>query len=203
MKLIGTHASPYVRKVRVLVVEKKVDCEFVLGDVMAPDSPIFEVNPLGKIPVLVLDDGESLYDSKVIVEYLDSFSNGPSLIPADARKKATVRCWEALADGALDSGILARWEAVQREPQYRDPAWVARQMKKINMALKAMSEGLADKPFCTGESFSLADAAVGCALGWFRFRFPEIQWQRQYPNLAGLFERLSERPSFSTTEPRA
>lgn len=201
MKLIGSYASPYVRKVRVVLAEKKIDCDFVLGDVMSPEASISDVNPLGKIPCLLRDDGAPLYDSKVIVEYLDSYSSGVSLIPQEPRAKANVRCWEALADGALDAGILTRWELVQRAPEHRDPAWVTRQMKKITLALHTASVQLGEKSFCAGESFSLADAAVGSLLGWLRFRFPEIAWAQDYQNLGALFERLSSRPSFASTEP--
>lgn len=202
MKLIGSHASPYVRKVRVVLAEKSLEFEFVMGDVMAEQSPVFEVNPLGKIPCLILEDGQKLYDSRVIVEYLDTLSTKPNLIPGNAKERATVRCWEALSDGALDSGILVRWEAVQRQPQYQDPSWTARQRRKIDHALRAMSEQLADKPFCAGKEFTLADAAVGSTLGWFLFRFPEMDWPTRYPNLSDLYKRLAERPSFSETTPR-
>lgn len=202
MKLIGSHASPYVRKVRVVLAEKSLEFEFAMGDVMAVPSPVFEDNPLGKIPCLVLDDGQRLYDSRVIVEYLDTLSSGCQLIPGNARERAAIRCWEALADGALDAGILVRWEAVQRQPQYQDPSWTARQREKIDHALHAMSEQLADKLFCAGETFTLADAAVGATLGWFLFRFPEMDWPTRYPNLAALQQRLAERHSFSATIPR-
>jgi glutathione S-transferase len=202
MKLIGSHASPYVRKVRVVLAEKDIPCAFEMGDVMSEPSPLLQVNPLGKIPCLVLDDGKCLYDSRVIVEYLDAISGPRALIPSDPRRRADVRCWEALADGALDAGILVRWEAHVREPQYRDPSWTRRQNTKISHALAAMSEQLGDQPFCMGDDFSLADAAVGSTLGWFLFRFPEMDWPIRYSNLAALHQRLLSRPSFSDTTPR-
>ncbi len=201
MKLLGSHASPYVRKVRVVLAEKNIQHEFAMADVMSPDSPIFETNPLGKIPCLVLPGGEAFYGSQVIVEYLDSLPGAPALIPGEALQKARIRRWEALADGALDAGILTRWEAVQRAPQHQDPSWVERQTRKMNEALKAMSEGLADKAFCAGSTFTLADACVGCTLGWLLFRFPGMDWPIRYPNLQRLFERLSQRTSFATTLP--
>jgi len=202
MKLVGSYASPYVRKVRVLLAEKALPFDFEMGDVMSEPSPMLKINPLGKIPCLLLDDGEALYDSRVIVEYLDTLPGKVELIPSDPRMRARVRCWEALADGALDAGILIRWEAVQREEQYRDPTWTKRQSIKIEHALKAMSEHLGENPFCAGDAFSLADAAVGSTLGWFLFRFPEMDWQARYPNLAELYSRLIKRPSFSQTVPK-
>src|ERR1700680_1786502 len=158
MKLIGSHASPFVRKVRIVALEKNVDIDLVPGDVMALDSHISAVNPLGKIPCLLLPDGKSLYDSRVIVEYLDSVGSGPSLIPAQTLQRAEIKCWEALADGGLDAGILARWEKVQRKPQHQEPDWTARQLKKVHSSLAAISRQLGSRAFCDGERFTLADA---------------------------------------------
>jgi len=201
MKLIGSHQSPYVRKVRIVLAEKQVDYEFVIGNVMAYDDQWVKNNPLYKIPSLLLDDGLPLYDSRVIVEYVDTLGTAAPLIPSEPRERAAVRRWEALADGALDAGILARWEAVQRTEDRQDPAWIDRQNRKILGGLEAMSTGLGDAQFCHGASLSLADLAVGTALGWFAFRFPDIAWAEDYPNLAGLYARMSERASFAATVP--
>lgn len=202
LQLIGSHASPYTRKVRVVLAEKNIPFEFTIGDVMADDSPIFQFNPLGKIPCLVLEDGTPLYDSAVIVEYLDTLSDRCPLIPAHPRLRADIRCWEALANGVLDAGILVRWEAHVREAHLRDASWTLRQNTKISHALAAMSEQLGEQRFCMGDVFTLADIAVGSTLGWLLFRFPELDWPSQLPNLASLHQRLLQRTSFSNTLPR-
>ena len=204
MKLIGSTSSPYVRKVRVVMAEKKLDYQFVEEDVWGNDTNIMQSNPLGKVPCLVMEGGEALFDSRVIVEYLDTLSPVGKLIPAVGRERAEVKTWEALADGVLDALILARLEAnwSGRTKAQRSQAWIDRQQAKTQATLKAMSQGLGDKPFCAGIYLSLADIAVGCALGYVDFRFPEIDWRTPYPNLTRLFEKLAQRPSFADTLPR-
>ncbi|MES3011915.1 MAG: glutathione S-transferase N-terminal domain-containing protein [Pseudomonadota bacterium] len=204
MKLIGSLASPYVRKVRVVMAEKKLDYQFVTEDVWAAGTSIGSANPLGKVPCLVMEGGEAVFDSRVIVEYLDTLSPVGKLIPPSGRERAEVKTWEALADGLLDAGILARLEATWpgRSDGERSQAWIARQMGKIDASLKAISQGLGDKPFCSGIHLSLSDIAVGCALLWLEFRFPQIDWRNSHPNLAKLVDKLSLRQSFIDTQPR-
>ena len=203
MKLIGSTTSPYVRKVRVVMAEKKLDYQFVLDDVWGDGARVAATNPLGKVPCLLMEGGEALFDSRVIVEYLDTLSPVCRLIPTTGRDRLAVKIWEALADGVLDAGILARleqhWEG--REPQQRSQAWVDRQLGKVQAGLAEMSRQLEDKPFCTGIQFSLADVAVGCTLGWLDFRFPQIDWRSRYANLAELHDKLLQRPSFAETLP--
>ena len=203
MKLIGAITSPYVRKVRVVMAEKKLDYSFAAENVWAADTTITESNPLGKVPCLIMEGGEALFDSRVIVEYLDTLSPVGKLIPSVGRERAEVKTWEALADGLLDAAILARLEATWdgRSKAQRSQAWIDRQMAKIDASLKAMSKGLAEKPFCAGIHLSLADIAVGCALGYLDFRFPDIDWRGPHANLAKLHEKLVLRPSFADTQP--
>jgi glutathione S-transferase len=203
MKLIGSTSSPYVRKVRVVMAEKKLDYQFVEEDVWAAETTIMQSNPLGKVPCLVMEGGEALFDSRVIVEYLDTLSPVGKLIPAVGRERAEVKTWEALADGVLDALILARLEAnwSGRPKAQRCEPWIDRQIGKAQASLKAMSQGLGEKPFCAGIYLSLADIAVGCALGYLTFRFPGIDWRSQYPNLARLQDKLMQRPSFADTIP--
>ena len=202
MKLIGSLPSPYVRKVRVVMAEKKLDYELILENVWAAETKIQDSNPLGKVPCLVMEDGGAMFDSRVIVEYLDTLTPVGKLIPPNGRERAEVKCWEALADGVLDAGILVRLERTLRPESQQSPEWIKRQLDKVNAGLKAMSAGLKDTPYCTGNAFTLADVAVGCALGWLSFRFPEIDWRGEYPNLAKLFDKLAERPSFKDTIPQ-
>lgn len=200
MKLIGSLTSPYVRKVRVVMAEKKLECQLELEDVWSPDTQIQTFNPLGKVPCLVMEDNGALFDSRVIVEYLDTLSPYNRLIPQAGRERAAVRCWEALADGVLDAAVTVFKER-QRPAEQVSQAWIDRQLGKINASLHAMSEGLGDQAFCRGTAISLADIAVGCALAYLNFRFTEIQWQDKYPNLALLHEKMASRHSFIETQP--
>ena len=203
MKLIGALTSPYVRKVRIVMAEKKLDYQLVLEDVWSADTTIAQANPLGKVPCLVMDGAEAIFDSRVIVEYLDTLSPVGKLIPTSGRERTEVKTWEALADGLLDASILARLENTWpgRTPKQRSQAWADRQMDKVHGALKAMSHGLGDKAFCHVIHFSLADVSVGCALGYLDFRFADIDWRTPYPNLAKLTEKLALRQSFIDTAP--
>lgn len=204
MKLIGSNTSPYVRKVRIVMTEKKLDYNFVLEDVWSGQSRISEANPLGKVPCLIMEGGEALFDSRVIVEYLDTLSPVGKLIPPVGRERAEVKTWEALADGVMDAALLARMEAVwdKRTDAQRSQAWIDRQLGKIDASLKAMRTGLGDKPYCTGNHLSLADIAVGCALGYLDFRFPQVGWRNDHPSLVRLLEKLEQRPSFADTVPQ-
>ena len=203
MKLIGAVTSPYVRKVRIVMAEKKLEYQFVLEDVWAASTTIDQANPLGKVPCLVMEGAEAMFDSRVIVEYLDTLSPVGKLIPPSGRERAEVKTWEALADGILDAAILARLEATWggRTEGQRSQAWIDRQLHKIDQALMAMAKGLGEKAYCSGVHFSLSDVAAGCALGYLDFRFPQIDWRTPHPNLAKLAEKLAQRPSFADTLP--
>ena len=198
MKLLGAVTSPYVRKVRIVMAEKKLEYEFVQEDVWAASTSIVLSNPLGKVPCLLMETGEALYDSRVIVEYLDTLSPVGKLIPPSGRERTEVKVWEALADGLLDAAIAARLEAhwVGRSEAERSQAWIDRQLGKVHDTLAAISKGLSDNSMCAGIHLSLADIAVGCALGYLDFRFPNIAWRRDYPNLDKLQEKLMQRQSF-------
>ena len=203
MKLIGAVTSPYVRKVRIVMAEKKLDYQFVTEDVWAADTSITQSNPLGKVPCLVMEGGEALFDSRVIVEYVDTLSPVGKLIPPTGRERAEVKTWEALADGVLDAAILARLEASWggRKDSERCTGWIDRQLKKIHDSLAAMERALQDRQYCTGTHMSLADIAVGCALGYLDFRFAHIDWRSEHANLAQLYERLAQRQSFKDSAP--
>lgn len=200
MKLIGSAGSPYARKVRVVLAEKKIDFQFETVNVTESHSLIQQSNPLGKVPYLVLDDGDILFDSRVIVEYLDNITPVNRLIPANGRPRAEVRVWEALADGTVDAAGLIRMESL-RAPNRQDPAWIAKQQSKIDASLAAMAARLGDKAFCVDGRYSLADIALGCAIGYLDWRFPELGWKDEFPNLARHIKKLAARPSFAATVP--
>ena len=203
MKLIGSTTSPYVRKVRVVMAEKKLDYAFVLENVWTEGTGIAASNPLGKVPCLVMEGAEAVFDSRVIVEYLDTLSPVGKLIPGQGRERVEVKTWEALADGLLDAAILARLEMTfeGRKETERSPAWVERQLGKVQASLQAMARGLGEKSFCSGIHLTLADIAVVCALEWLEFRFPQIGWRADHPNLGRLVDKLGQRPSFAGTRP--
>jgi len=203
MKLIGSTTSPYVRKVRIVMAEKKLDYQFVEDNVWAADASVGHSNPLGKVPCLVMEGGEAVFDSRVIVEYMDTLSPVGKLIPTQGRERAEVKTWEALSDGLLDAAILTRLEATWsgRHAHERSQAWMDRQMEKVQASLKAMSRGLGDKAYCSGIHLSLSDIAVGVALGYLDFRFPELDWRSASPNLLKLYDKLALRPSFVDTKP--
>jgi glutathione S-transferase len=200
MKLLYSLASPYARKVRVVAAEKRIEIEMVVVVLSEPDCPVNDHNPLGKIPVLVLDDGESLFDSRVIVEYLDNRTPLAHLIPQDHSLKIWVRRWEALADGVCDAAVAALMES-RRPENLQDAAVITKQLGKVQRGLKALSDDLGDSKWCVNETFSLADIALGCLLGYLELRYRDINWQQQYPNLARHYAALMKRASFMETAP--
>jgi glutathione S-transferase len=200
MKLIGSHTSPFVRKVRIVLAEKKIEYEFVIDSPWLEDSKVPDINPLGKIPVLALDDNTPLFDSRVIVEYIDNVTPNNKLFPAPNRERTEVKRWEALADGVCDAAVAALLEG-KRPKKEQSADWIARQRGKVMRGLEFMAEELGDKTFCMGTHFSMADIAVGTALGYLGFRFPDIDWHGSHANLAKLYDKLMQRPPFADTVP--
>ncbi len=200
MKLIGTHTSPYTRKARVVLAEKRMDYEFVVDVPYDAATRVPAFNPLGKVPVLVLDDETTIFDSRVIVEYVDNASPVAKLIPEDIRHRIQVRRWEALADGCTDAAVAIVTEK-RRPAKMQSPEWIDRQLAKIDRSLQAMSEELAGKSWCSGEFFNLSDVAIGCCLGFIELKLPDLQWRKTYPNLARLAEKIGQRASFRDTAP--
>jgi glutathione S-transferase len=201
MKLIGTLTSPYVRKARVVLAEKKIDFELVIDSPNAPDSNVPRYNPLARVPVLVLDDDDAIFDSPVIVEYLDNLAPNNKLFPQTNRERIEVKRWEALSDGLLDAAVAIRLESLRPESQRSDSA-MRRERAVIDSALAMMASELGEKHWCMGTPFTFADVAVGCALGYLDFRFPDIEWRSSHPNLGRLHEQLMQRPSFADALPR-
>jgi glutathione S-transferase len=200
MKLLYTSNSPYARKVRIVALEKHVELvlqEVVLG---APDSPVMQHNPLGKVPALILDDGDNLYDSRVIVEYLDFHTPVARLIPQDHNARISVRRWEALADGICDAAIAAMMEG-RRSPEQQSQANIDKQLGKVMLGLDVLNLDIYKKKWCVNETFGLADIALGCTLGYLDFRFKSLNWQDKFPNLAKHYSVLVKRPSFKQTMP--
>lgn len=200
MKLIASLTSPFARKVRIVLAEKHIECELQIDVPWNADTHVPEYNPLGKIPVLLMDDGTALYDSRVIVEYLDHAAPVHNVLPKDARGRIMAKRWEALADGVCDAAATIYLEKKRPESQ-QNPEWLQRQEQKIFRGLEVISADLNDHNWCMGDNYSLADIAVGCALGYLELRFTEIKWREKHVNLARLYSKLHERTSFSSTIP--
>lgn len=200
MKLVTSPTTPFGRKVRIVLLEKKIPFELVTDIPWSADTQVGNFNPLGKVPVLVLKDGETLYDSRVIVEYLEHISPVGQLIPADATSRIQTRKLEALADGITDAAALIFLEHKRPEEQ-RSQDWMLRQQTKVFKGVEALSEALGEKSNFIGNKFSLADIAVGCCLGYLDFRFPDIKWRDAHANLAAFYEKLGNRSSFKETIP--
>ncbi|MGA7949070.1 MAG: glutathione S-transferase [Thiobacillaceae bacterium] len=202
MKLVSSPTTPFGRKVRIVLLEKKIPFELVPDVPWSPDTKVGEFNPLGKVPVLVLKDGDTLYDSRVIVEYLENVSPVGNLLPKEPGTRIAVRKIEALADGLIDAAALMFLEGKRPEEQ-RSKEWTTRQETKVLRSLEALSAALGERVHFVGGKFSLADIAAGCALGYLDFRFSYIDWRNTHPNLASFAARLAERVSFKETLPVA
>lgn len=200
MKLIGTYTSPFVRKARIVLVEKKIECEFLVESPWVAGNNIAERNPLGKIPVLVLDDDTCIYDSRVIVEHLDNGTPNNKLIPPSGRERMLVKRWEALGDGLCEAAIAAFLEGKRKKGE-KSESWITRQTDRIVRTVTAINADVGEQPWCHGNAFSLADITIGSALGYLDLRLPELDWRSDNPNLVRLFDKLMQRQSFIDTVP--
>lgn len=198
MKLYGSLTSPYVRKVRILVREKDLDCEFVVADAWAADSPVPALNPLGKVPALALDDGDVLFDSPVIVEYLDALKPPALLAVSGATRWETLR-WQALADGMLDATVSRLLESRRPAPQ-QSVENIRRQEEKIARSLRYAEDRLHGGSWLVSDRFSLADLVMAVALEYIDFRYPH-DWRGRHPRLATWLAAVSARPSLVETRP--
>ena len=200
MRLLGSLTSPYVRKTRIVLAEKKIDYTFEVDNPWDEKTRVADANPLGKVPVLVLEDDSTLFDSRVIVEFLDGVSPIGRMIPSDSRHKIEVKRWEALADGVLDAAVAVVLER-RRPVKQESETVIKRQMDKIERGVAVMARDLGEKPWCTGNALTLADIACGVALGYLDFRHASFDWRVLHPSLAKLAAKLAERASFAETAP--
>lgn len=202
MQLVGSITSPFSRKVRICFIEKEIPYDLLIEDGWDIHTKLHQINPLGKIPCLILPNGHPIFDSSVIADYIDGMSEITPLFPKLNLDKALVKTFEALADGLLDAAILARRERISRPLAEQSEAWIERQISKVQASLQYLSNSLGASEYCYLNQFTIADIAIGCALDWLDFRLPEITWRTEYPNLDVYFSRLSLRPSFLLTDPR-
>ena len=199
MKLLGTNTSPYVRKVRMVLLEKNIPHDYVVDPPREPGSLVARVNPLGRIPALVLDDETCVFDSPVIAEYADSLNDNPILIPRnDAKARMHVKRWEALADGIMDSAVMVRTESM-RPAEKQDAGNIERHDSAITHALAYAADQLGTREWCEGASITLADFALASALIYLDLRQAGRDWRNTHPNLAAWFARMSARASVRTS----
>lgn len=199
MKLIVSLTSPFARKVRIVLVEKNISYDLIVDVPWNADTNVPKFNPLGKVPVLLRDGGDTLFDSRVIVEFLEDYKPWPMLVPADTEGRIAVKKWEALADGVSDAAVAIFLERL-RPPAQRNPEWIVRQYSKIENGLATMNTMISGR-FCMGEMYTLADIAVGSCLGYLDLRFSDGAWRERFPELARLAAELAIRPSFQETAP--
>lgn len=195
MKLLGSQTSPYVRKARLVLLEKHIAHEYVIDPPTKADSQVFIVNPLGRIPALILDDGFCVFDSTVIADYADTLNDSPILIPRNnSLARLRVKRWEALADGIMDSAIVVRMEGL-RPVEQQSCATLDLHNQAVTRALEYAADLLGEREWCVGESITLADLALVSGLIYLDLRQAERDWRRSHANLATWFERISKRPS--------
>ncbi len=202
MKLIIATPSPYARKARIALNEKGVAFEEEITVPWNPGTSAPAYNPLGKIPILIADDGRVVYDSRVILAYLDTLPGTVPMFPADALLRVDALQIEALADGICDAVVLISLEA-RRKAQLQSRDWVARQSTKVDAGMAELDRLLGVRTYLVGDHFSIADIAAGAALRYTTLRFAEHPWRTHYPRLAVYSDRLEQRPSFQKSVPSA
>ena len=203
MKLFGTPGSPFVRKARLALEEKGIAYEYVLAPRETRATLVVPLNPLGKIPVLLRDDGSAVYDSPVIVEYVDGLKAQPQRIPAAFEERIEVKRWEALGDGVAEATVLITHDWRKPADKQESEKWHEAQRGKIRRALAVMEQDLGDKPFCFGAAFTLADIAAGFSLAYLEEGIPDFDWREAHPKLAQHYDKLNTRASFRKTDPTA
>lgn len=197
--LLGGYSSPFTRKVRIVFAEKGIAFTLEQATTAGEDNPVIPRNPLGKIPTIIVDGSQSIYDSRVIVEYLETIAHSPALLPVGGMDRVMVKRWEALGDGICDAGVACMGEKRRTANQSQD--YIDRQLNKVKRGIAVAAKELGDKPWCHGGTHTLADIALGTALGYIAFRFPDYDWQTAYPNLKAFHDRMMARPAFASTVP--
>lgn len=200
MRLLIAAPSPYARKARVALHERGIGFEEEMTIPWNKGTNAPDHNPLGKIPVLILDDGRAIYDSRVIVEYVDTLRGGMRLIPDDPGERIDAKLIEAIADGVADAIVLILIES-RRKANLQSRDWVARQRAKVDAGIAELARQLGDKSYFVGDRFTLADIAAGAVLAYAALRYPESDWATRYPTLAAFSQRMEARPSFRKTRP--
>ena len=199
LQLISATPSPYARKVRIALAEKGIAFELLTEVPWNDTTSTPKFNPLEKLPVLILEDGSSVYESNYILQYLELKYPTPPMLPADVDGILAARKLEVLCDGVCDALVLTFFERMRGDGA--SPEWTARQRRKIDGGVKEMARLVGKGEWAVGDRFSLGDIAAGTLVGYMGVRFPELPWRTQYPDLAALSDRLEQRPSFENSVP--
>jgi glutathione S-transferase len=199
-KLISATPSPYARKVRIALAEKNLPFELVTEVPWDSTTSLPKFNPLEKLPVLITEDGETVYESHYILEWLEAKHPAPALVPEDVDGRLAARRLEVLCDGVCDAVVLTFFER-QRGDGRASPEWLARQRRKIDGGVAEIARIVGDREWAVGDRFGLGDIAAGTVVGYMAVRFPEHPWRELHPNLAAMSDRLENRPSFADTRP--
>ncbi len=200
-KLIVSLTSPYARKVRIAALEKKIDFEMVVDVPWNENTGVVNLNPLGKVPVWITPEGESVYDSRVIVEYLETVAQ-PSLFPENPKERVKVKQIESLADGVMDASLCLFAERKKRPKELQHQWWIDRQFGKVHRGLAELEKILGNKTYFYGTDLSVADIAVVSALGYVGLRFNEdFNWMEKYPILSRFYSSMMKRQSVNSTVP--
>ncbi|TXN08021.1 glutathione S-transferase [Methylobacterium sp. WL103] len=200
-KLISATPSPYARKVRIALAEKGLPFELLTEVPWDATTSLPRHNPLEKLPVLLLPDGGSVYESSYILQWLELKHPKTPLLPAEVDGILAARRLEVLCDGICDAMVLTFFER-QRSEGASAP-WLARQRRKIDGGLAEIARLVGEREFAVGDRFSLGDIAAGTVVGYLAVRFQELPWRDTHPNLAVLSDRLEKRPSFQASVPFA
>ncbi len=201
LQLISATPSPYARKVRIALAEKGIAFELLTEVPWNDTTSTPKFNPLEKLPVLILEDGSSVYESNYILQYLELKYPTPPMLPADVDGILAARKLEVLCDGVCDALVLTFFERMRGDGASTE--WTARQRRKIDGGVKEMARLVGKSDWAVGDRFGLGDIAAGTVVGYMTVRFPELPWRTQYPNLAALSDRLEQRPSFKNSVPSA
>ena len=202
MKLIIATPSPNARKIRVIMREKKIKFEEIIDVPWNTNNLTHGLNPLGKIPILLREDHEPLFDSKVIAQYLDNFKPNPLFYPTNLEENTYAKLLETVADGICDSIVLIFLENSRKET-LRSKTWIKRQEIKIVEGIKFLANNLQEKEYFVGNFFSIADISVFTCLEYLDLRFPKFRWRDKYQNLVSYWEIHQNRQSFLETKPVA
>ena len=195
-------SSPFVRKVRIAAALLGLDSEITLerADTTDPNDTLRKINPLGKIPVLILDDGSAIYDSRVILDYLDERAGGGKIVPRQGAKRVAALRLQALCDGILDASILTVYEGRFRKPEMHEAKWLDLQAGKVSRALALLEA--APPSLDAGQGLpDVGQITLACALGYRDFRFGD-SWRSQHPRLVAWLDNFAARvPAFAATKP--
>ena len=200
LKLISATPSPYARKVRIVLAEKNIPFELVTEVPWNATTATPQYNPLEKLPVLLLEDGGAVYESRFILEWLEAKYPTPPMVPVDIDQRLFARKVEVLGDGICDALVLLFWER-HRLPEHRSQPWIDRQMRKLDGGMRTLAGWAGERSFVVGDCFGLADVATSTLCRYLDVRFPEYPWRQTHPELSDYSDRMELRPSFAGSVP--